>query len=158
MADKGFIYEKCFFLQKHLTYEEYLKNNPHLKEQTKNILKKCGVTRPISQTSYVIKNDFTILIFQPFDYNLYRYAVSAIYTDDSKRNQGSAKKLLSNLNFFGSLYFDTYTPELIHILKSIGGVEEEVFDSKDSTQLILNINKNPSDKLIQEVNKLLNEN
>lgn len=101
MTNKEFIYEKCFLLQKHLTYEDYIKKNPSLKESTKNILEKCGMTRPISKNSYVIKNDFTILIFQPF--------------------------------------------------------EEEVFDNKDSTQLILNINKNPSNKLIIEVIKKLIE-
>jgi len=137
MTDKKFIYEKCFLLQKHLTYEDYIKENPSLKESIKNILEKCGMTRPISRNSYVIKNDFTTLIFQPFDYELYRYAVSAIYTDENKRNQGSGRKLLTNLDFFGSLYFDTYTPELISLLKNIGAFEEEVFENKNSTQLVL---------------------
>ncbi|WP_457750195.1 hypothetical protein [Sulfurimonas sp.] len=154
---KSFIYEKCFTLQKHLTYEDYVKRNPSFKEKTQNILQKCKMNRPIDPNSYVIENEFTILIFQPFDYELYRYAVSAIYTNENKRKQGSAKRLLSNLDFFGSLYFDTKTEELITLLKSIGAFEEEVFKNKDSTQLILDINKNPSTKLIEETIKKLSE-
>jgi len=95
------------------------------------------MNKPISRNSYVIKNYFKTLIFQSFDYELYRYAVSAIYTDENKRNQGSGRKLLTNLDFFGSLYFDTYTPELISLLKNIGAFEEEVFENKNSTQLVL---------------------
>lgn len=152
-----FIYEKAFLLQKHLTYKEYLKSNPLLKEKTQNILNKCGITKSIEEVSYVIENDSTILIFLPFDYALYRYAVCAIYTDEENRNQGSAKKLLSSLDFFGSLYFDTDTPELISLLKSIGASEENVINNKPSSQFILDINRTPSLILINKVIKRLNE-
>lgn len=154
---KSLIYEKCFFLQKHLTYEEYLKKNPFLTERTKNILKKCGTTKYNPENTYVIEQGDTILIFFPFDYQSRLYGVNAIYTDDENRNQGSARQLLKSLDFFGSLYFPTYSPELIGLLKSLGAKEENIIENKLESQFILHINKIPSVELINKVIKMLNE-
>jgi len=154
---ESFIYEKCFFFQKHLTYEEYVRKNNLLKEKTEDILKKCGTTKFNEEYTYIVENDSTILIFFPFDYASHLYGVNAIYTDEKSRNQGSARRLLKSLDFFGSLYFPTYTPELIGLLRSLGAKEENIIENKPESQFILDINKKPSSKLIEEVMRKLNE-
>ena len=154
---KKFIYEKCFFLQKHLTYEEYLKKNPSLEEKTKNILKECGTVKYSPENTYVIEEGATILFFFPFDYERHIYGVNAIYTDKDSRNQGSARRLLESLDFFGSLYFSTYTPALIELLKSLEAKEEDIIENKPESQFILDISRIPSIRLINNVIKVMNE-
>jgi len=158
MIDKKFIYDKCFFLQKHLTYTEYLKKNPSSLEKIKNILEKSGTYKYDPENTYIVEEGFTILIFFPFDPNLYLYGVNAIYTDEKNRKQGSARKLLESLDFFGSLYFPTYTSELIELLKSLGAKEENLIKNKPESQFILDINKTLSIELVNKVIKILNEN
>jgi len=126
-------------MKKLLTYEKYLQLNPNSENKLHDILIKCSMHRPIDPNSFIIENKSTILIFQPFFDRKDTYAVSAIYTKQEDRNKGSAKKLLTNLNFSASLYFDTYNLQLINILKSLGAYEETIFKNKDSTQLILEI-------------------
>ena len=121
----------------HTTLNSFLDENNDLKDYILNVLKECGMPNGCSLNSYIVQNESTILIYSEFDKRPNTYAVDAIYTKDKMRNRGSAKKLLSSLPSFGSLYFDTYSDVLIYLLKSIGGYEEDVFKNKPSKQFIL---------------------
>ncbi len=128
-----------FYNQDHITIEDYNKNISGLLPDLKNIALKCGMVNGVSDYSYIIENEHTILIYSVFPKRTCTYGVEVIFTDDKHRNKGSAKQLLKSLDFKASLYFDTYEDSLIHLVKELGGFEEPQFENKKSTELILNI-------------------
>ena len=129
----------------HTTIDTYLEKYPLMEDKLFDIVKKCNGSW--SRFHYIIYNKNTIMVYSYFSNRPYTYAVEAIYTEDKKRNKGSAKELLRSLSFFGDLYFDTYTDELINILNCIGAKKEEVFKNKGSSQFILEIDNKISKKL-----------
>lgn len=124
--------------QEFTTLEKYFNLYPDKKDAISSILKECGTMGGLSESSrYIIENEHTTLIFSYF--REITYKVDAIYTIEEHRQKSSAKRLLSSLNFIGSLYFDTKVTPLIHLLKNIGAHEVKVFQNKSSTQLILEV-------------------
>lgn len=124
-------------VSKPITLNSFLENYPHLKDYILNAVEKCGNPNGCSLDSYIINNEFSMLIYTDFLYREETYAVVAIFTDETMRNSGSAKNILENLPSLGALYFDTYSEPLIHLLRKVGAFEEEVFLGKPSKQFIL---------------------
>ena len=122
---------------KPITLNCFFENNPNLKNYILSVIKQCGNPNGCSLDSYIIKSEFSIFIYTDFSHRDETYAVVAIYTDEKMRSLGSAKNILENLPSLGTLYFDTYSEPLIHLLKKVGGYEEEVFSGKPSKQFIL---------------------
>lgn len=124
-------------LSKPITLNNFFENNPNSKDYILNSIKECRNPNGCSLDSFIIKNEFSMLIYTDFSHRDETYAVVAIFTDEKMRSLGSAKNLLENLPSLGALYFDTYSKPLIHLLKKIGAYEEEVFSGKPSKQFIL---------------------
>lgn len=122
----------------HITIDEYQKNKK-INFDLEVVSKECGMLGDYSIYDYIVCNNDTIMTYKKNSKRFDTFSVNCIYTKPNQRHKGSCKKLLQSLDFNSSLFFETYSQCLIRIVKDLGGYEENLWDNKSSTQLILNI-------------------